>query len=60
VASDISLADLDVELLPERQTMTIAFNFNPVVAENMAEAVQVLTAGSLNAAVAAQNINVIG
>ncbi len=59
MTTDISLADLDVELLPERQTMFV-FAFNPVVAMNSAEAVQALTALSVNNAVAVQTINVLG
>jgi hypothetical protein len=59
MSTDISLADLDVELLPERQTMFV-FSFNPVVAMNSAEAVQAVTLLSLNNAVAVQSVTVIG
>ncbi len=59
MSTDISLADLDVELLPERQTMFV-FSFNPVVAVNSAEAVQAVTLLSLNNAAAVQSVTVIG
>jgi hypothetical protein len=60
MTNDITFAELDVDLLPERQTMSIFGNINPVVAENGAEAVQALTLLSANLAIAPQNVNVIG
>ncbi len=52
--NDITFAELDADLLPERQTMFL--NFTTVLASNSASAVQALTALSLNNASATQVI----
>ena len=62
--SELSIHDLEAEtgeLLPERETMAIAFGSfnNHVIAINSAEAVQAVTAFSLNNAVAGQSVVVL-
>jgi hypothetical protein len=59
MTNDITLAELDADLLPERQTMWGVNIFAPtvVVASNTAYAVQALTAFSSNTAAAVQVIN---
>jgi hypothetical protein len=58
--SELSIHDLEGqtgELLPERETMAIVFSFNNhVIAINSAEAVQAVTAFSVNNAVAGQTV----
>ena len=60
MSSDITLAELDVELLPERQTMFGVFIGNVVIgAYNASETVQAVTALSLAASSATQTIVVL-
>jgi hypothetical protein len=59
--SELSIHDLEGqtgELLPERETMAIVFGSfnNHVIAINSAEAVQAVTAFSVNNAVAGQTV----
>jgi hypothetical protein len=60
MTNDITLAELEADLLPERQTMFAIISINPVFASNAAEAVQAVTLLSANNAVALQSITVIG
>jgi hypothetical protein len=60
MTNDITLAELEADLLPERQTMFTFVAINPVFASNAAEAIQAVTLLSANNAVALQSINVIG
>ena len=60
MTNDITLAELEADLLPERQTMFAIFSINPVFASNAAEAVQAVTLLSANNAVALQSVTVIG
>ncbi len=54
MTNDITFAELDADLLPERQTMFL--NFTTVLAWNSASAVQALTFASVNNASATQVI----
>ena len=60
MTNDITLAELEADLLPERQTMFAIISINPVFASNAAEAVQAVTLLSANNAVALQSVTVIG
>lgn len=59
MSNDITLAELDAELLPERQTMFVAIGNVLVSASNASETVQALTLLSYATSSAHQNIIVL-
>jgi hypothetical protein len=60
MSNDITFAELDVELLPERQTMFVFAAGNVLVwASNSSETVQAVTALSAAASSATQNIVIL-
>jgi hypothetical protein len=60
MSNEITLAELDADLLPERQTMFVLISINPVWASNSAETVQAYTLASVAKSTALQSITVVG